>query len=117
MAINGSAIEAAIAHFDAQGTRNMMVPEWGELVVYWTPLTLFEKRKIFPSGRAIEQTVAADVLIHKAMDKDGKPLFSLADREKLMRQADQSIVERIAARILGGASSDFGDAVESAEKN
>src|SRR5215471_3381114 len=112
----GVAIDAAVAHFEAQGVRKMKVEEWGDLEVYWRPLTLFEKRKIFPAGKSVEQTVAADVLIHKALDKDGKPLFELADRERLMRQVDQAIVDRIVGRILGSATASLSDAVEDAEK-
>lgn len=111
----GTAIEAAVAHFEAQGTKSMAVPEWGGLQVYWKPLTLFEKRRIFPPGRQPEQTVSADVLIHKAMDQEGKPLFTLADREQLMRQVDQYVIDKIASKILAGASDR--DAIEQAEKN
>ena len=35
----------------------------------------------------------------KAKDKDGKRLFTITDRDKLMQQADYRVVSRIAERI------------------
>ena len=45
----------------------------------------------------IEQ--AANIIVVKAKDKDGKRLFSVTDRDKLMQETDYRVVSRIAEKI------------------
>jgi hypothetical protein len=107
-----SVLDRATEHFSAQGRKSIDVPEWG-CTVYYAPLTVMEKRRIFKPGLrpGDDQAVAVDALIEKARDEAGKPMFTLDDRETLLRKVDAKVVERVALALLGGATA------EETEKN
>lgn len=108
------AIDAALAHMSEIGTRSIEVPEWQidgkALVVYWTPMTLKEREVLFRGGD-LKLTSYADVLIKKALDENGKPLFTLEDAPKLRGFVESGVVQKIAYAILAPVS------IEDAEKN
>lgn len=102
-------IEAAQAHFDALGRQHMDVPEWGTdghpLVVYWSPLTIADRRRIFKGDNASDERVVIDVVVQKAEDEKGVKLFdSVTDEPLLMGKVDSSILRRLAAKILEAPS-------------
>ncbi len=106
----------ARAHYEAQGTQSIEVPEWGDdatpLVVYWTPITCAERQKItnrYKDGQSQEALVYA--LILKAKDATGSAMFTLEDKQALMNGVDVAVVDRIASAILAAQT------VEDAEKN
>ena len=110
-----SAIDNAKAHFRDQGQRRIEVPEWGDergpLVVYAEPLTLAERRRLFQRNKGDDVGLSVDLLIVKARDADGKPLFSLDDKQALLNGVDPAVVARVAADIIAAPS------LEDAEKN
>lgn len=109
-------IDRARAHYQAHGTQSIEVPEWGEdgqpLIVYWTPVTMSERQRVV--SRAADGK-SADAMAHavilKAMDAQGKPMFSIEDKHALMNLVDSSVVERLANALMGTVS------VEDMEKN
>lgn len=105
-----SPIERAKAHFKAQNVKTIEVAEWGEagkpLLLYVTPLTLAEKRKLFNGAKENDLTVLVDCIIMKAKDEKGDAVFTLEHKRDLMNGVDPDIVARIANEILSGPSQD-----------
>jgi hypothetical protein len=105
-----SPIERAKAHFKAQSVKTIEVPEWGEadkpLLIYVTPLTLAEKRKLFNGAKENDLGVLVDCIIMKAKDGSGANVFTLEHKRDLLNGVDPDIVARIANEILTGPSQD-----------
>ena len=101
-----SVLERAKAHFSAQDVKVIEVPEWGEgdepLRIYATPLTLAEKEKIFRRTRDKQIEGLIHVLILKACNGQGEPLFNLADKLDLLNRVDPDVLSRVALEIMGG---------------
>lgn len=95
-------LEAAKAHFKdilAQGLKGpIRVPEW-EAEVWYKPATTFQQEskivELTSQGKTVEALVES--LIMRALDAEGKPLFTRADKPELMRAVDPSIIMRIMA--------------------
>ena len=92
-------LEKAKEHFKAIDRKIIDVPEWG-ITVYAKPLTLADKRILTRNTKPDDVTLFADVLILKAEDKEGKKLYSLEDKQTLMRSVDPEVVARVAQDIL-----------------
>lgn len=109
-----SILEKAKEHFAAHEISSINVPEWDSATIYWKPWTVAERQRVYgavkASGRDAE--LSARVLIAKALDRDGKPMFGLDDLRALTTSVDATVVERIALAIIGVAPT-----VEEAEKN
>jgi hypothetical protein len=92
------------AHFDALGTRKIEVPEWGT-EIYASPVTLAERTRIYAGAKGDnDYEVLAKIIITKAKDAEGKPLFTLADKATLLQRADAAVLIRLAAEIMNGPS-------------
>ncbi len=93
-------IDNVEAHFDsvlAQGLQGPIeVPEW-DAKIFWKPATtMAEENKIIELTQAGKQTEALVMsLILRARDEEGKPQFSPADKQKLMRVADPKVILRV----------------------
>jgi len=92
-------LEKAKEHFKAIDRKIIDVPEWN-ITVYAKPLTLADKRILTRNTKPDDVTLFADVLILKAEDKEGKKLYSLEDKQTLMRSVDPEVVARVAQDIL-----------------
>jgi len=103
-----SAIDKAVAHFDALPSRIIEVPEWGDaggpLLVHARPVTMAQKAAI--SKRADGDTIKTCVyaIITLAKDAGGEALFTLEDKHKLMHQVDGEVVVRLAGELLSAES-------------
>lgn len=97
------AIERAVAHYKGLERGRIEVPEWGDedapFVIYWKPLTLKHRQKIY-GGRDGRPDVAVYAIIQMAEDQAGEKLFTLEDKEKLVRFTDSQVVARIADAIM-----------------
>lgn len=72
------------------------VPEWDEDVYFKPASTMAEEAKVIELTQNNKSTEALVVtLIQKSCDKEGKPLFSQADKMKLMRMADPKVILRL----------------------
>lgn len=107
-----SIIERVTTHYAKQERLIISVSEWGEngipLEIHVFPMTLSEVNIIqkISSKKASNLEQAANIIVVKAKDKDGKRLFSVTDRDKLMQEADYRVVSCIAEKI---ESHFFGD--------
>lgn len=106
-------LDKAKEHFSTHEVSSVDVPEW-DVTIFWKPWTVAERQKVYgavkASGRDAE--LSARVLIAKALEKDGKPMFGLDDLRALTTSVDATVVERIALAIIGVQPT-----VEEAEKN
>ena len=100
-----SVINRATAHYAAQERLVIAIPEWGDdnapLEIHVLPMTMAEVNMMakIASKKASNIEQAANIIVVKAKDKDGKRLFSVSDRDKLMQEADYRVVSRIAEKI------------------
>jgi len=112
-----SAIDMVKKHFQGKvaGQLNKHhVEDWGMDVYFRSTTTLKQEAKIVElssQGKTVEALVEA--IIAKALDEEGKPLFSQYDKAALMNEADPTVVLGL-SRVLNG--SDL-PTVEEAEKN
>ena len=99
-------IDSAKSHFESLGVQSIEVEEWKDeagnsIVIYWTPITLSEKNKLFKkSDNLNDVSILADILIMKAIDKDGNKLFILEDKIALMHKVDSDVMSRIATSMV-----------------
>ena len=99
-----SIIDRAKSHFESIGVQSIEVPEWnlvGEDAIYVKPFTLIEKDEIFKGASDNSLTVLIDVIVKKALTREGKLMFDLEAKIKMKRFVDPDIISRVATEILG----------------
>ena len=78
------------------------------LEIYWNPLTIAERESIVSkSADGIAQTndeFALNLMITKALDKDGKRLFADGDKASLRREVAASVLQEIQLAMLEAGS-------------
>ena len=100
-----SDIDKVISHFAEKKKRSVTIDEWG--VTYWiSPLTVSETRRLFQSAKKDEVTMLVDAIIMKAEKENGDKAFSVADKDKLLNQADVDIVKTLGSFIINEFNSD-----------
>lgn len=75
----------------------------GEVVleIYWHPLTIAERESIQKKSDSEDANdFALSLMIEKALDKDGKRLFSDGERAALRRDVEASILQEIQLTML-----------------
>jgi hypothetical protein len=101
-----SILERAKTHFENIGVQSIEVAEWTDddgkpTVIYWNPLNLFEKNKLFKkSDNMNDVSILADIVVMKSLDKDGKKIFKLDDKMDLMTKVDSDVLSRIATAMV-----------------
>ena len=72
------------------------------LEIYWNPLTIAEREAIVgKSGdSASSEDFALNLMIQKALDKDGKRLFQDGHRASLRREVNAGILQEIQLAML-----------------
>ena len=101
-----SVIDIAKSHFENIGVQSMEVSEWKDengkaVTLYWNPITLLEKNRLLKKSDTLNDiAILADVLVMKALDKDGKKVFKLEDKQTLMNSADPNILQRVAQKMV-----------------
>lgn len=99
-------IDRAKSHFESLGVQSIEVPEWQDengkpTVIYWQPITLAEKKKLFNKTENLNDAgLLADVVVMKALDKDGNKLFSLEDKLALNHKVDSDVLSKIAVAMV-----------------
>ena len=105
-----SIIDSAKSHFESLGVQSIEVPEWKDTdgnpsIIYWNPINLYEKSILFKkSDNMNDVSILADVLVMKAIDKDGKKLFEAKDKLALMYKVDSDVLSRIATAMVQAVS-------------
>lgn len=75
----------------------------GEVVleVYWHPLTIAERESISKKSDSEDANeFALNLMIEKALDKDGKRLFADGDRATLRREVEANVLQEIQLAML-----------------
>ena len=99
-------IERAKSHFESLGVQSIEVPEWKDedwkpSVIYWNPINLFEKNKLFKNSESLSDvSILADIVVMKSLDKDGKKIFKLDDKMDLMTKVDSDVLSRVATAMV-----------------
>jgi hypothetical protein len=98
-----SVLTNAQEHFKSKlsgGLQKVTVPEW-KSDIYFKPAYPFAvEQKIIQlqqQGKTVEALV--ETLIAKALDPEGKPMFSRFDKNALMNDVDPNIIIRVCAEI------------------
>ena len=73
--------------------------------VYWHPLTIAERESIIKkSGTEDNNDYALQMMIEKALDKDGVKLFQDGDKASLRREVEASILEEIQLAMVNSGA-------------
>ena len=97
------AIDLVREHFNSLGTKRIEVPEW-KLVIFFSPMTLAEKNRVYKKSVASDMDLLVDILIMKATDEAGKKLFTIEHRPTLLNKADSNVVARVANEMISSDS-------------
>jgi len=95
--------EGVKGHFEALETKIIEVPEWGlvgDKAIYSKPFNMLEKSKIFKGANDSDLNVLIDVIIEKALTKDGDKMFTMEHKLKFKVKADTDIIARVATSIM-----------------
>lgn len=105
--------EQAKAQFTERRTPDSLVsidvPKWKTTIYYWPDMTLAERREIFLLAKqengntVLDLEAMAVTLIVRARDKDGKKVFSNAEKRELMTEYDPDVIAEIVAAMNNGA--------------
>ena len=99
-------IDRAKTHFESLGVQSIEVPEWKDedgkpTVIYWNPITLSEKNKLFKkSDNMSDVSILADIVLMKALDKNGNKVFTLEDKLALMHKVDSDVLSKISSAMV-----------------
>ena len=70
------------------------------LTVYWHPLTIAEREAIQKKSSDDVNDYALQMMIEKALDKDGKRIFQDGDKASLRREVAASVLQEIQLAML-----------------
>ena len=75
------------------------------LTVYWHPLTIAEREAIQKkTGTENTNEYALQMMIEKALDKDGVKLFQDGDKASLRREIEASVLEEIQLAMISAGT-------------
>jgi len=76
------------------------------LEIYWNPLTIAERESIvgISGEKASSEDFALNLMITKALDKDGKRLFQDGHRASLRREVNAGILQEIQLAMLNSGA-------------
>jgi hypothetical protein len=100
-------------HFDTQEIRMIEVPEWGlvgDKAIHTKPFNMQEKAKIFKGASNTDLIVLIDVIIEKALTKDGDKMFNASNILSFKTKADTNVIADVATKIMGTQDTNLGDA-------
>ncbi len=110
------------AHFQGQ-RRFIDIPEWADdageaLRIFTTPITLHERAAIARMSGGDENEAICRTVILKAEDQQGEKMFTLENKNELMKFADSEILARIVQFMFEGVDQrDIDKSIEDLEKN
>jgi len=99
-------IDRAKSHFESLGVQSIEVSEWKDedgkpTIIYWNPITLSEKNKLFKrSDNMSDVSILADIVLMKALDKNGNKIFTLEDKLVLMHKVDSDVLSKVATAMV-----------------
>ena len=99
-------------HYSNLDTQIIEVPEWGlvgDKAIYSKPFNMLEKQKIFKGATNTDLLVLIDVIITKALTKDGDKMFNDSQKIAFRTKADTNIIAEVATKIMGTGNADLED--------
>jgi hypothetical protein len=101
-----NAIDSVRSAYQAK-RRSLVVPEWDNLEMYFGPLTVDDMESVKSRVRDPESDYEQNILllIHKARDKEGKPLFAFGDKKVLQGEANLVVLQRVINFMWEGVAS------------
>jgi DUF1365 family protein len=99
-------------HFSQLDTQIIEVPEWGlvgDKAIYTKPFNMLEKQKIFKGATNTDLLVLIDVIMDKALTKDGDKMFNASHIMKFKTKADTNVIADVATKIMGTGNEDIED--------
>ena len=100
-------------HFNTQETKVIEVPEWGlvgDKAIHCKPFNMSEKAKIFKGATTTDLIVLIDVIIEKALTKDGTKMFDASHILSFKTKADTNVIADVATKIMGSQDTNIVDA-------
>lgn len=102
-------IEAVRARYTGLDRQRIEVPEWGgqdgPFVLWAKPWTLEDERGITRAMRDDNPEGFAAVVLAKAEDEDGAPMFDArADKPVIMRIGEAHVLKRVAYQVMAGTA-------------
>ena len=97
-------------HFSTLETKIIEVPEWGlvgDKAIYCKPFKMLEKQKIFKGASGTDLIVLIDVIIEKALTKDGDKMFNASHVLAFKTKADTNVIADVATKIMGTGNDDI----------
>ena len=97
-------------HFSTLETQIIEVPEWGlvgDKAIYCKPFNMLEKQKIFKGASGSDLIVLIDVIIEKALTKDGDKMFNASHVLAFKTKADTNVIADVATKIMGTGNDDI----------
>jgi len=91
-------------HFSTLETQIIEVPEWGlvgDKAIYCKPFNMLEKQEIFEVASGTDLIVVIDVIIEKALTKDGDKMFNATHVLAFKTKADTNVIADVATKIMG----------------
>lgn len=95
--------EGVDSHFDSLETKIIEVEEWGligDKAIYAKPFNMLEKAKIFKGANDSDLNVLIDVIIQKALTKDGDKMFNMEHKLRFKVKADTDVIAKVATAIM-----------------
>ena len=75
------------------------------LSIYWHPLTIAEREAIQAKSKTDDTNdYALQMMIEKALDKDGARLFQDGDKASLRREVEASVLEQIQLAMINAGA-------------
>tara|TARA_Y100001938_G_C7891108_1_gene329837 strand:- start:313 stop:663 length:351 start_codon:yes stop_codon:yes gene_type:complete len=99
-------------HFNALETKVIEVPEWGlvgDKSIHSKPFNMLEKQRIFKGATNTDLMVLIDVIITKALTKDGEKMFDDTQKMAFRTKADTDVISDVATKIMGTDTNSFDD--------
>jgi hypothetical protein len=104
-----SILDRAKAHFDQQEIIEIEIPEWEDdqgnpTVLFSKPFTLGDRKKLYKFAKEDDMEFLVRLIIMKALDQAGNPVFDIGDKITLMNSVDPKIITRIANAMTSSKS-------------
>lgn len=86
----------------------MRFPSGAELPIYVTPITLAQRKMAAKSAGGEDDQLALNLqlLVMKAKDENGQPLFTAGELPELRNEVDASLVAELIGQIYAGRQAD-----------
>ena len=99
-------------HFSQLDTQIIEVPEWGltgDKAIHTKPFNMLEKQKIFKGATNTDLLVLIDVIVEKALTKNGEKMFNASHILSFKTKADTNVIADVATKIMGTGNENIED--------